>query len=489
MLRDNGAATIDSRPGPGAPDRAPTLDPRTRALLETPILPILVRLTLPNMLVMLAQASTGVVETYFIGKLGTSALAGVSLVFPGVMLMQMMSAGAFGGGISSAIARALGAGKRAEANALVVHAVVISVIAGLLFSIIALAGGPPIYRAMGGTGDALSAALTYSNIVFAGAILLWLFNALASVVRGAGNMTVPAVITCAGAVVLPILSPCLIFGFGPLPPLGVAGGGIAMIIFYLVGSLAFVVYLLLGPSVLRLSVRGVALRWPLFREILRVGVVAALVTVQTNLTVAVTTGLIGTFGAAAIAGYGVGSRLEYLLIPLAFSLGAPLVALVGTNIGAGQRERALRIAWLGAAVAFLLTEAVGLAAACWPEFWLTIFDRSPQMLASGSEYLRVVGPFYGLFGLGLALFFASLGAGRVVWPLIAGVLRMLVTVIGGFIFLRWTGRIDGIFYAIAAGLVLYGATNAGAVWAGVWFQRPSPLFAAKRKLATSASRT
>jgi putative MATE family efflux protein len=336
-------------------------------LLETPALRILMRLTLPNMLVMLAQTSTGIVETYFIGKLGTSALAGVSLVFPGVMLMQMMSAGAFGSGISSAIARALGAGRPAEANALVIHAVVISGIAGLLFSMIALVGGPPLYRAMGGTGEALGAALTYSNIVFAGAVLLWFFNALASVVRATGNMTVPAAITCGGALVLPLVSPCLIFGLGPFPQLGVAGGGIALILYYLIGSSVFVAYLLSGRSVLRPSISGVSLRWPLFREILRVGVVAALVTLQTNITVAVTTGLIGTFGAASIAGYGVGSRLEYLMIPLAFSFGAPLVVLVGTHVGAGQRERALRIAWLGAIIAFSLTEAVGLMAALWPD--------------------------------------------------------------------------------------------------------------------------
>jgi putative MATE family efflux protein len=481
MLRDESLPIGGSGPGSGTLGNAAALDPRTRALLETPILRILVRLTLPNMLLMLAQASTGVVETYFIGQLGTAALAGVSLVFPGVMLMQMMSGAALGGGISSAIARALGGGKPAEANALVAHAVVISIIAGLLFSVVMLAGGPAVYRAMGGTGPALSAALTYSNIVFAGASLLWLFNALAGVVRGTGNMVVPAVITCAAAIVLPLLSACLIFGLGPLPPLGVAGGGIAMIIYYLVGSAAFIVYLLSERSMLTPSVRWGSLRWPLFREILSVGVVAALVTVQTNLTIAVTTGLIGTFGAGSIAGYGVGSRLEYLLAPLVFGFGAPLIALVGTSIGAGQRERALRAAWLGAVIAFSMTEVVGLAAARWPELWLSLFDGSPEVLASGSAYLRVVGPFYGLFGLGVALFFASQGAGRVTWPLIAGVSRMLVAVIGGFIVLNWTGRIEDVFYASAAGLVIYGATNAWAVWAGTWFHRASPVFTAAHK--------
>jgi Na+-driven multidrug efflux pump len=176
----------------------PRRDPRTRVLLEAPIVRTLLRMAAPNILVMLAQASTGLVETYFVGKLGTDALAGVALVFPGVMLMQMMSAGAMGGGISSAIARALGGGRRDDADALVLHALVISAVLGLLFTVGVLAGGPALYRALGGSGGSLDAALAYSNIVFAGAILLWVFNTLASVLRGTGNMIVPAVVTCAG---------------------------------------------------------------------------------------------------------------------------------------------------------------------------------------------------------------------------------------------------------------------------------------------------
>ena len=203
-------------------------DPRTRALIEGPIAATLIRLAAPNMLVMLAQTSVGLVETYFVGKLGTDPLAGVALVFPLLMLMQMMSAGAMGGGMSSAIARALGAGRRADANALVLHALVIALVFGLAFTISLLGGGSWLYAAMGGSGASLQAASIYSRVVFAGAILVWLFNSLANVIRGTGNMMVPALVTCAGVVVLIPLSPCLIFGLGPFPRLGVAGGAVAV---------------------------------------------------------------------------------------------------------------------------------------------------------------------------------------------------------------------------------------------------------------------
>ena len=364
-------ATPDSRSDAGAPHTTSTrFDPRTRLLLEGPIVATLLRLATPNVLVMFVQASVGLIETYFIGTLGTDALAGVALVFPVLMLMQMMSAGAMGGGISSAIARALGAGRRADADALVLHALAIAVSFGLVFMLAVLGGGPWLYGAMGGRGASLAAALTYSDVVFGGAILVWLFNSLLNVIRGTGNMAVPAFVTCAGAVVLIPLSPCLIFGWGPFPRLGIVGGAWAVVAYYGVGTIVLAAYLWSGRSVVRPRLHDIGFRWTLFRDILRVGAVAALITIQTNFTIAFSTGLVGQFGPAAIAGYGTGARLEYLLIPLVFGLGAPLVAMVGTNIGAGQHERALRAAWIGAAISAALTEAIGLIAALFPHAWL-----------------------------------------------------------------------------------------------------------------------
>jgi putative MATE family efflux protein len=450
-----------------APGQA--MDPRTRVLLEAPIASTLLRLAMPNVLIMLAQAATGLVETYFIGKLGTDALAGVTLVFPVLMLMQMMSAGAMGGGIASSIARALGAGRRADANALALHALVIALCLGAAFTIGVVGGGRWLYQAMGGSGRALEAALTYSNWVFGGAVLVWLFNSLAAVLRGTGNMAFPAAITCIGVVILVPASPALIFGWGPFPALGIAGGAVALVSYYVLGCVAFVAYLWGGRSVLHPSLRAVRFRWPLFRDILRVGAVAALVTVATNLTIIIGTAFVGEFGPAAIAGYGIGARLEYLLVPLVFGLGGPLIAIVGTSIGAGQRERALRTAWIGAAMAFALTETIGLCAAAFPTAWLSLFDTDPQMLEAGATYLQTVGPFYGMFGLALSLYFASQGAGRLLWPLLGTVARLAIAALGGWLALRWTGELSHVFLAQSVGLVASGLINLAAVAGGAWF--------------------
>ena len=445
------------------------LSPRTHQLLHGRIIPTLLRLAWPNILVMLAQASTGLIETWFVSRLGTDALAGMALVFPGFMMMQMLSAGAMGGGISSAIARALGAQRKNDADALVLHAIVINGALGLTFSLLVLAFGPSLYRALGGEGGSLAAALRYSNVVFAGTTLVWLMNALASVIRGTGNMLVPALTICLGVVLLVPLSPCLIFGLGPFPALGIAGGGVAVLATTVLTALVLAWYILSGRSLVHLGLSR--LRRALFFDILRVGAVGSVSTLQTTLTVALTTALVGAAaGPDAIAGYGTGGRLEYLLVPVVFGLGAPLVALVGTNIGAGQRAHALRIALIGGALAFALTEAIGLAAAIWPRAWLELFGHDPRMLATGTAYLRCVGPAYGFFGLGLSLYFASQGAGRLFWPLFAGLLRLLIAIGGGWIALRTTGSLRWVFAALSAALVIYGLTLSAAIASGAWFR-------------------
>jgi putative MATE family efflux protein len=451
-----------------APAAQHVVNPRTKQLLEGAILPTLLKLAAPNLVLTLVQSSIGLIEAYWVGKLGTDALAGVALVFPALMLMQMMSAGAMGGGISSAVARAIGAKRTTEANALVVHALVIAAAFALTFSVAMLLGGRALYTSMGGRDAVLETALTYSNVLFAGIVLLWIFNALASVLRGTGNMALPAIVTVVGAVLVIPLSPLLIFGWGPFPRLGVAGGALAVLLYY-AGAIPFLARAVWsGRNVVRPVLKTTRLQWSLSYEILRVGLVAALITVTTNLTVGFTTAIIARAGPEAIAGYGIGSRLEYLLIPLAFSVGAPLVAIVGTCIGAGHRARALRASWIGAALVGVVAEIVGLFAAAHPASWMTLFSADPAVIAQGSRYLRIVGPFYGFFGAGMALYFASQGAGRLKWPLVAGLSRLTIATLGGWIAYSLTQNLSYVFGALAVAVCVFGVMVAGAVALGSW---------------------
>lgn len=446
------------------------VSPRLTRMLTAPILPILLRMSWPNVLMMLSLASTSLIEMWFLSKLGTDVLAGVGVVIPVLMLMQNMSQGAMGGGISAAVARALGAGDFALANSLARHAVVLTAAIGLVFTVLLVAFSSPLFSALGAKGASLDAAMTYGHIVFASLIPLWIMSALASVIRGTGNMLLPGTVICGGAILLIPLCAALIFGFGPIPALGVAGGALALAIYHTCGALVLGWYCLSGRNPARL-IRG-PLHWAPMRNILTVGGLACLNPLFTNGLIAATTAIVGAHGGTqALAGYATAIRLEYVLIPIAFGLGAPMVALVGANIGAGQPGRARNIALVGGAIAFAAGSSIGLAAALWPQAWLGLFGADERLLETGSYYLRIVGPFYGFFAMGFSLYFASQGAGRLKWPLLAGALRLFLFAGLGWAVLAASGSLTAFFAMGALAMTLYGLCILWAVNSGRWFER------------------
>jgi putative MATE family efflux protein len=448
---------------------------KQRAMLDGPVLPTLLKLALPTVVVLVVQTLVGVAETYFVSFLGTEAIAGVSLVFPIFMLMQMMSNGGIGGGVASAVARAIGAGKVAEAEALVLNALVLAVVFGVTFAAAEWLFGEAVYRSLGGQAGALGAALQYGHVVFSGAIFVWIVSLLAAALRGAGNTAAPAVVILLGVVVLLPLSPALIFGWGPFPRLGVAGAGIAVVVYYLTAAVVLIGYLRSPRSSLHLPFDASLIKWRLLGDILRVGGLSAVGTIQSNLTVVLVTGAVGLFGTDAIAGYGIASRLDYIQIPLLFALGSAALTMVGVNIGAGQIKRAERIAWVAALFAGGATELLGLIVTVFPQAWLTLFSANPEVLAAGSIYFRNVAPFYGIAGFGLLLYFAGQGAGRVMWPVLGGTVRLLIAAgIGWIVVADLGGGLRELFMAVAAGSIVSGVIVASALWLRGWDGRRQP---------------
>lgn len=455
----------------------------TQELLAGPVIPSILKLALPTVLVLVVQTFVGVAETYFVSFLGTDALAGVTVVFPVLMLMQMMSNGGIGGGTSAAVARALGGGRQKDADALVWHALVVACAFGILFTVTALVFGSSLYQTMGGADDALQAALTYSNVVFSGSVLIWITALLSSALRGAGNPKAPALVIVSGTFILLPLSPVLIFGWGPFPALGVAGGGVAILVYYLFATVALIHRLLSGKDPIRLKVAKLEGR--LFREILGVGILSAIGTIQVNLTVVFVTATVGKFGVDALAGYGIASRLDYLQIPILFGIGTAIVTLVGLNIGAGQIVRARRIAWWGAAVAFGFSSIVGVFAAVWPGTWMHVFSTSPEVVAQGSLYLRTVAPFYPFVAFGLALYFASQGARRVLMPVLAGTVRMIIAAFIGFAAVQ-SGNVDSstLYAIVALSSIVYGVISGASVYLTKWHSDERRTQASKIKATT-----
>ena len=419
-------------------------------LVTAPILPTLLRLSAPGLLLVLFQSMVSVGDTYFIGRLGTAPLAGLALVFPLLMLLQMTSAGAMGGGVSSAIARALGAGNPERARRLVVHAMIIAAGMAAAFTVLLLLFARPLYRLLGGEGESLANALAYSNIIFAGAISVWLANTLSSILRGTGNMLVPALTLIVVACIQVPLSGSLVLGWGPMPQLGIAGAALSYVGAFALAAIVMAIVVFRPASALRPRAGDFALDGRLFGDILRVGGLSVLNSVQTVLTAVVLTGFVGRFGPAALAGYGVGVRLELLQIPIVFAIGQALVVLVGTNIGAGNPARAKTIAWAGTAFAAAICLGIGGTVAIFPLAWVGLFSTDAAVLDAGSRYLRIVGPFYPFLAAGIALYFASQGAGSMLRPVLASTVRLAVVVIGGAL----ATSLAAIFGVVASGILV-----------------------------------
>lgn len=447
------------------PSAAATRLARTTLLLEGPIAPTLARLAAPNVIAMAVMAATSIAEGVYAGLLGVSALAGLALVFPLVMLTQMLSAGAFGGAISSAVARALGAGDTGRADRLVLHAGAIAVAAAALAAVLVGVWGAPLFALLGGRGPALEAALAYAGIFFPACAAVWLCHSCLSVIRGTGNMVAPSLILLLVSLGSIPLSGALALGWGPFPAMGMAGLAAGLVIAHVFGTVLAFGYLAAGRAGLD-PVGGLApLSAALFRDILKVGLIASLSAVQTVFTIVVMVGLVGRFGEAALAGYGLGARLEFLMVPVVFGIGAAMTAMVGANTGAGQHRRAMAITWTGSLAAAALVGSIGLVFAVFPDLWLGLFvgPDDGATLAAGRAYFGFAAPFYGFFALGLALYFAGQGAGRVIGPVLAGLARALVAVGGGFALTAWTGLgLSGVFLAIGAGMVTFG------LLAGLW---------------------
>jgi putative MATE family efflux protein len=438
------------------------------SLLTAPILPTLLRLAVPNTIAMFGSTLVAVAETSYIGRLGTEPLAGIALVFPFVMLTQMMSAGAMGGGVSSAISRALGAGNRHRAADLALHAAMIGVSAGLFFTVMLLSFGRVFYSLLGGRGGVLEQAMHYSQILFSGAVSIWLVNTLASVVRGTGDMRMPSVTLIGVAIIQIAVGGAFGLGLFGLPGLGMRGVAAGQLTAFTLGAIFLAWYLITGRSRLKLNFSTFRFQRDMFVDILKVGAISCLSPLQTVLTILIFTRILASFGTETLAGYGMGSRLEFLLVPIAFAFGVASVPMVGMAMGAGLVTRARQVAWTAAAAAGLTLGLIGLIVAVDPKLWVSLFTGDPGVTAAAYSYFALAGPAFGFFGVGVCLYFSSQGAAKVGGPVLAGTVRLLMVGVGGCWLASSGAPAWTLFALVGAAMAVFGLGTALSVRMTYW---------------------
>jgi putative MATE family efflux protein len=445
------------------------MDQRTQQLLTAPAMPLLLSMSAPNSVAFLIQASVSMAEVWFIGRLGSASLAAIALVFPLLMLFQTLSGGAMGGAVASAIARALGAGDLQRAETLIWHALALAAMGAVALLVVFLLAGSEFLRFLGGSGSVLEQALSYSYVLFFGGIFVWLVGVVSAIFRGMGNMRFPAAMMILSAFVQVPLSGLLITGAFGAPKLGVMGAAVSAVISSILLATVMLIRLAGDSGQIRLTRPAAVFRKHHFADILQVALPASLSPLLTVATIIILTAIVGRFGEQALAGYGIGSRIEFLLIPLVFGIGASMTSLVGVGIGAGDIERAEHIGTVGGLGAAGLAGGIGLILAVQPELWIPYFSYDPVVQDAATRYIQIVGPWFAFYGLGLVLYFGSQGAGAMGWPVVALSLRAVICV-GGAVLLTesFDTGIDGVFYAVALSMVAYGVIMFCALKLGAW---------------------
>lgn len=445
------------------------MDQRTQQLLTAPAMPLLLSMSAPNSVAFLIQASVSMAEVWFIGRLGSASLAAIALVFPLLMLFQTLSGGAMGGAVASAIARALGAGDLQRAETLIWHALALAAMGAVALLVVFLLAGSEFLRFLGGSGSVLEQALSYSYVLFFGGIFVWLVGVVSAIFRGMGNMRFPAAMMILSAFVQVPLSGLLITGAFGAPKLGVMGAAVSAVISSILLAAVMLIRLAGDSGQIRLTKPAAVFRRHHFADILQVALPASLSPLLTVATIIILTAIVGRFGEQALAGYGIGSRIEFLLIPLVFGIGASMTSLVGVGIGAGDIKRAEHIGTVGGLGAAGLAGGIGLILAVQPDLWIPYFSQDPVVQDAATRYIQIVGPWFAFYGLGLVLYFGSQGAGAMGWPVVALSLRAVICV-GGAVLLTesFDTGIDGVFYAVALSMVAYGVIMFCALKLGAW---------------------
>src|SRR4051794_26940278 len=438
------------------------------SLLDGPILRTLLRLAWPNVIALSAGVCVVVAETSYIGRLGVESLAAMALVFPFVILTMTMSGGAMGGGVSSAIARALGAGDAARAAMLASHALLIGAAFGLTFTLLMLTFGPALLQLLGGRGNVLAQAVGYIQIFFGGVVIAWLMNTLAGILRGTGNMKLPSLMVLGSAVCQIVLGGTLGLGLGPVPQFGMRGVAAGSLIAYLLSAAVMAWYILSGRARINFIIKGLRIQRGMFFDILKVGAVSCFSPLQSVLTVTIFTRMLADFGTTVLAGYGIGARLEFMLTSIAFAIGIASVPMVGMAIGAGKVARARRIAWIAGLVSFVSVGAIATIIAIFPDLWVNIFTNDPGVRAASRYYLHTVAPMYAFIGLSIAMYFSSQGAAKMLGPVLAQSARLVFVAIGGWWLLRHQARAADFFVLAAASMVVLGTLSALSVALTRW---------------------
>jgi putative MATE family efflux protein len=415
----------------------------TAQMGEDSISSLLLRFSLPATLAMLVNASYNIIDTIFVGRLGSDAIAALSVSFPIQMLLGAVAIGT-GVGAGSLISRSLGAGKNKDAAAAAGQVILLSFIFGLAATLIGLLWLEPLLLLFGAKPQILELTVSYMSVIANGAIFLFLIMILNHAIRAEGNAMLPMKVLIFSALTNIVLDPILIFGLN----MGVRGAAVATVISKIAGVVVLLHYYLAKRSALDVTPDHIRPQIPIIIAIYKVGLPMMIIQLAANVGLIYANRLLGTYGVIPIAVMGLVIRLQMFAFMPAIGIAQGLIPIIGYNYGAGKFERIREALLKGYGAATVFTALSGFAFFAFPRFFLKIFNSDPQLLAAGQSAVRIMVSMYPLLGIQTIsiVFFQAIGKGfPSLW--LSTLRQFFLFIIFMMIFERLFG-LAGIWYAI-----------------------------------------
>ncbi len=383
-------------------------------LLEGPILRSLLSLAIPIVAANLLQSGYQLIDAFWVGRLGGAAVAAVSVSFPAMFLMSALGIGLAMAG-STLTAQYRGAGNDAMVSHVAGQTLNMVTALSLSLSVLGYAGSPILLRLMGVAPDVYAGALGFLRVSFVALLFNFSFFVFQSIMRGIGRPTLPVYIVLATVILNFALDPLFIFGWGPVPGYGVMGAALATLSTQALAAATGMVVLGAGRHGILVKGRDFIPDFAFMKRALYLGAPASVEQSARALALMVLTFLIASFGTRTTAAYGVGVNIVQVVMIPAFGLSMAISALVGQNIGAGQIDRAARIARLGAELAFAILTGIGIIVFLFaPAFAAFFVPGVPGVIADAAHFMRIISLAWGFMGIQIALTGALRAAGNMV---------------------------------------------------------------------------
>lgn len=411
-----------------------------------PILPLLIKLSIPSMISMSIQALYNVVDSIYVGRLSADALSSLSIAFPLQMILISIAVGT-GVGTSSLISRLLGQGKNEKASNAAEHVMLLSLFYGLIIGLVGYFFSDDLIRLLTDSPVLIGPATEYIRIIFMGSVFLFVPMLANNILRGEGNAFVPMISMLIGSIINIILDPFLIFGIGPFPMMGVAGAAYATVIGRAISGIYIVYKVLTNDKDLKLNLRAFKFNFKIIRDIYSVGFPAMVMQLLASVMVMGLNLIVGGYNEYAVAVVGVYFKLQSFVFMPVFGLNQGYMPIIGYNYGHNNPKRMKETLKYGLIVGFTITTLGFILFQTIPETLIKMFNSNEELVSIGVDALKTISLAFPIIGLSIVGSTTLQAVGRGFASMIVSFLRQIIVLLPVAYLLGKSGGLSWVWYS------------------------------------------